>query len=211
MVDPHGRNARLGVVLVFAGSLTLSTVSVGGEDTIFLKGRPEGNRGVVIEETDEHVVIRFPRSEIRLIRREALDRPPAPAQERMQDQPGGVQAGPRLEEKAVRSGAVEGGILYQGRGLAGCRVKLIRQIEPATFLEMLKEAETGAEFETVTDEDGFYRFEEVPPGKYLLRWLPPGSDSWIRILSERQYDLIVEKGETATARDIDMSKPVLER
>ena len=106
---------------------------------------------------------------------------------------------------------VQGRVLYQGRGLAGCRVKLIRQIESTTFLEMFKEAKTGAEFETGTGEDGFYRFEEVPVGKYLLRWLPPGSDAWIRKLSDKRYDVIVEEGKTATPRDIDMSRPVLDR
>jgi len=166
---------------------------------------------VVVEETDEHVVIRFPRSELRLIRREALDRPPARVRERMQDQQGEAQAGPQLEKEAARFGLVRGRVLYRGRGLARCRVKLIRQLEATTFLEMLKEARTGAEFETVTGEDGSYRFEKVPVGKYLLRWLPPGSDAWIRKLSDKQYDVLVKEGRTATLRDIEMSRPVLDR
>lgn len=205
-----GCGSRSGFSALLALGLTFLIASAGGADTIFLRERPEGNRGVVIEETDEHVVIRFPRSEIRLIRREALDRPPAPAQE-MQDPQGKVQAGPRWEEKTVRSGVVQGRVLYRGQGLAGCRVKLIRQIESTTFLEMFKEAKTGAEFETVTGEDGSYRFEEVPVGKYLLRWLPPGSDAWIRKLSDKRYDVLVEEGKTITLKDIEVSRPVLDR
>ncbi len=211
MGDPHSRNLRLWVVVLFTGCLPLATVSVGGADTIFLKEKPEGNRGVVVEETDEHILIRFPRSEIRRIRRDGDTFRPRTNAEGWR----GSATSPDKEEQVRSSegpvGAVEGRILYRGRGLAGCSVKLIRHIESTTFLGMFKEAKEGAEFETVTGEDGVYRFVEVPPGKYLLRWRPRGSDSWIRILSERQYDLIVEKGETATARDIDMSKPLLER
>lgn len=211
MVGPRGRAVRLWVVVLSAGYLSLSTVSFGGADTVFLKQRPEGNRGVVVEETDEHILIRFPRSEIQRIRRDGDAFGPRTNAEGWR----GSATSPD-KERQVRSpegpvGAVEGRILYRGRGLAGCSVKLIRHLESTTFLGMFKEAKEGAEFETVTDEDGLYRFEEVPPGKYLLRWRPRGSDSWIRTLSERQYDLIVEKGETATPRDIDTSKPVLER
>lgn len=211
-MDNHGGSkARSWVTVLFACSAIFSTIPASGADTIFLKEKPEGNQGVVVEETDEHIVIRFPRSELRLIRREALDRPPAPAQERMRDQQGEAQAGPQLEKGAVRFGSVRGRVLYRGRGLAGCRVKLIRQLESTTFLEMFKEAKTGAEFETVTGEDGSYRFEKVPVGKYLLRWLPPDSDAWIRRLSDKRYDVLVKEGRTATLKDIEMSRPVLDR
>jgi len=211
MVDPHSRNARLWVVVLFTGCLSLAIVSVGGADTIFLKERPEGNRGVVVEETDEHILIRFPRSEIQRIRRGGDTFGPRTNAEGWGGSATLPDKEPQVQSPEGPVGAVEGRILYRGRGLAGCSVKLIRHLESTTFLGLFKEAKEGAEFETVTGEDGVYRFEEVPAGKYLLRWRPRGADSWIRILSERQYDLIVEKGETATARDIDMSKPVLER
>ncbi len=214
MVEPRGRAVRLWVVVLSTGCLSLSTVSFGGADTVFLKQRPEGNRGVVVEETDEHILIRFPRSEIQRIRRDGDAFGPRTNAEGWRGSATSPDKEPQVrssEGPVGAVGAVEGRILYRGRGLAGCSVKLIRHLESTTFLGMFKEAKEGAEFETVTGEDGVYRFEELPPGKYLLRWRPRGADSWIRILSERQYDLIVEKGETATARDIDVSKPVLER
>ena len=229
MGDLHGWGFRSGSALIFgcgaiflaAPSTELRTGPAFGADAVFLKEKPEGNRGVVIEETEEHVLIRFPRSEIRLIRREALPnqerRAPsyegylAPTQEKMLDQQSKAQAAPQVEREAARSGAVEGYILYRGQGLAGCKVKLIRQLESTTLLGLFKEAKAGAEFDAVTREDGLYRFEQVPAGKYLLRWLPPGSDAWIQRLSDRQYDVLVEEGTTVGLRDIDMSRPLLDR
>lgn len=210
-----------GVIFLAAPSTELRTGQAFGADAVFLKEKLEGNRGVVIEETDEHVVIRFPRSEIRLIRREALPNRErevrgleghlAPAREKMPDQQGKDRAATQLEEEATRFGAVYGRVLYRGQGLAGCKVKLIRQLESTTFLGLFKEARAGAEFDAVTGEDGLYRIEQVPAGKYLFRWLPPGADAWIQKLSDRQYDVLVEEGLTVGLRDIDMSRPVLDR
>jgi hypothetical protein len=214
-----GSRSGFGVILG-CGLIFLAAPAFGG-DTVFLKEKPEGNRGVVIEETDEHVVIRFPRSEIRLIRREALPnrgrevRSPeghlAPAREKMPDQQGQDRTAMQLEKEATRFGAVYGQILYRGKGLAGCKVKLIRQLESTTFLGLFKEARAGAEFDAVSGEDGMYRFEQLPAGKYLLRWLPPGSDAWIIRLSDRKYDVLVEERTTVRIRDIDVSRPVLDR
>ena len=213
--------SRSGSAVILGCGVIFLAASTFGADAVFLKEKPEGNRGVVIEETDEHVVIRFPRSEIRLIRREALPnrkrevRSPeghlAPTQEKMPDQRGKSQAAPQVEREAARSGTVEGYILYRGKGLAGCKVKLIRQLESTTLLGLFKEAKAGAELDAVTGGDGLYRFEQVPAGKYLLRWLPPGSDAWIQRLSDRQYDVFVEEGTTVGLRDIDMSRPLLDR
>jgi len=218
-VSCGSRSGSAGILC--CGVVIFLAASAFGADAVFLKQKPEGNRGVVIEETEEHVLIRFPRSEIRLIRREALPnqerRAPsyegylAPTQEKMPDQQAKAQAAPHEEREAAQSGAVEGYILYRGQGLAGCKVKLIRQLESSTFLGLFKEAKAGAEFDAVTGEDGLYRFEQVPPGKYLLRWLPPGADAWVQRLSDRQYDVFVEEGMTVGLRDIDMARPVLDR
>lgn len=221
MGDLLGCGSRSGPAVILGCGVIFLATSAFGADAVFLKQKPEGNRGVVIEETEEHVLIRFPRSEIRLIRREALpnrereDRSPeghpAPAQEKMPDRQAKAQVAPQLENEATHPGAVYGRILYSGHGLAGCKVKLVRQLESTTFLGLFKEATAGAEFNAVTREDGLYRFEQVPAGKYLLRWLPPGSDAWIQRLSDRQYDVLVEEGMTIALRDIDTSRPVLDR
>lgn len=222
---------RFRSAISLSGGAILLAASAFAADTVFLKDRPEGNRGVVIEESDEHVLIRFPRSEIRLIRRNALpnsERPVlssvegevrspeghlAPAQGGMVDQQGKALAAPQVDvdKEAGRSGAVQGRIVYRGKGLAGCKVKLIRQLESTTLLGLLQEAKAGAEFDAITGEDGLYRFEQVPPGKYLLRWLPPGSDAWIQKLSDRPYDVLVGEGMTVGVREVDMSRRVLDR
>lgn len=213
--------SRSGSAVILGCGLIFLAASAFGADAVFLKQKPEGNRGVVIEETEEHVLIRFPRSEIRLIRRETLPNQErkapsyegylAPTQEKMPDQQAKAQAAPQLEKEATRFGAVEGQILYRGQGLAGCKVKLIRQLESTTFLGLFKEAKAGAEFDVVSGEDGLYVFEQLPAGKYLLRWLPAGSDAWIQRLSDRQYDVLVEEGTVVRIRDIDVSRPVLDR
>ena len=210
-----------GLIFLAAPSTELGAGPAFGGDTVFLKEKPEGNRGVVIEETDEHVVIRFPRSEIRLIRREALPNQErkapscegylAPTREKMPDQQSKAQAAPQVEREAARSGAVQGYIRYRGQGLAGCKVRLVRQLESTTFLGLFKEAKAGGEFDAVSGEDGLYRFEQLPAGRYLLRWLPPGSDAWIQRLSDRQYDVLVKEGMTVGLGDIDVSRPVLDR
>lgn len=209
-------------VLLGCGVLSLATVAFGA-DAVFLKEKPEGNQGVVIEETDEYVLIRFPRSEIRLIRRDALPnreravRGPeghlAPVQGGTVDQQGKAQAAPQvdLEKEAARPSAVQGRILFRGQGLAGCKVKLIRQLESTTLLGLFKEAKAGVEFDAITGEDGLYRFEQVPPGKYQLRWLPRGSDAWIQRLSDRPHDVLVGEGMTVGVQAIDMSRRVLDR
>ena len=195
--------------------LLLGVSSGAFGDQIFLKERPEGNEGVVLEETDEHIVIRFPRQEIKLIRREG-----APARiegspgVRLTPSPPGEKAGPPIASPRVEMppgfGAVAGRILYRGQPLEGTRVKIIRLVEPTSLSEMVRKSMEGTDFETVTTRDGFYRFERVPSGRYLLRWLPLGSDSWIRRLSDQTYDFEVKEGRTHRERDIETSRPVLD-
>ena len=48
-------------------------------------------------------------------------------------------------------------------------------------------------FETGTDDAGRYRFERVPPGDYLLYWMPGGETGWLRRLREKP-DLEVVPG-----------------
>ena len=53
-------------------------------------------------------------------------------------------------------------MLRQGEGLPNCEVKLVRMVGAQTLVGMLKVFKDGAEFNTVTDEKGKYRFENVP-------------------------------------------------
>ena len=87
-------------------------------------------------------------------------------------------------------------------------MKLVRWVEEASLLGILKELKKGAEFETTTDQEGRYAFKEIPVGSYELKWLPKGSDAWIRRLTERP-DITVGKGRLVTARTVEVGRPVL--
>jgi hypothetical protein len=101
----------------------------------------------------------------------------------------------QLEEKtyaAENFGNVKGRMLHKGKPLPGCQVKIV-------MLEkwgLLKTAKEGIRFETVTDENGRYHFEKVPPGGYKLFWKPPAESSWIRKM-KMEPDIYIEVGETA--------------
>lgn len=106
----------------------------------------------------------------------------------------------------VPTGSVEGRFLWLGAPLEGCRVRLV-----------MVEAHGGAfgsrytptaSIETQTGADGVYRFENVPPGHYKIKWALPRGDSWIRFLSP-EPDLTIEPGATVHFRDIESARSVL--
>lgn len=222
----------LGAVMVF--------VVTAAADMVLLQERPNGNVGTVVEETDEYIVIKFPRSEIKLIRRDAhaadtkasLSPSPEPGRAQL-FLPQSLDSQTRTDLKAelktelreelkeeitrgtmgnfsgpAEFGRVEGFILFRGEGLPEYQVKLVRLTEAASLLGVFKEFQEGAEFETTTDKEGGYVFEQVPVGSYKLKWQPKGGRSWIRRLSDRP-DVIVREGQTAAPKDIDTDKPLL--
>lgn len=95
-------------------------------------------------------------------------------------------------------GHAEGQILRRGAGLGNCKVKLLRLSGVSTRYRGFDE---GVEFETVTSADGGYRFENIPPGNYKLKWQPPGENGWIRRLWDKP-DATIRPGQ------IDVLKPV---
>lgn len=101
----------------------------------------------------------------------------------------------QLEEEvyaAENFGVVRGRMLYKGKPLPGCQVKIV-MLEKWGLLRSLKE---GVRFETVTGDNGHYRFEKIPPGGYKLYWKPPAESSWIRKM-KMEPDIYVEAGETS--------------
>ena len=86
-------------------------------------------------------------------------------------------------------GAVEGRVFDQTEAvIPGVTVGLIP-------------AGTADHFETVTEADGSYRFENVPAGAYKLSWLPQGENQWIRRISLKP-DVVVGGGETVNVKEI---------
>ncbi len=105
----------------------------------------------------------------------------------------------QLEEEvyaAENFGVVKGRMLYKRKPLPRCQVKIV-MLEKWGLLKTVKE---GIRFETVTDENGRYHFEKVPPGGYKLYWKPPTESSWIRKM-QMEPDIYIEVGETAYLPD----------
>ncbi|MFQ5965279.1 MAG: hypothetical protein ACE5KZ_13470 [Candidatus Scalinduaceae bacterium] len=100
----------------------------------------------------------------------------------------------QMEEEIYETenfGKVKGRMLFKGKPLPGCRVKIVK-LEKWGFLGKIKES---LKFETITDENGRCHFEKIPPGGYKLYWKPPAESSWIRRL-RMEPDIYVEAGET---------------
>jgi hypothetical protein len=115
---------------------------------------------------------------------------------------------PEATTEPAVTGHVEGRILFQKEGVAGCQVKLVRLLESSTFLGMFNEVRQGVEFHAVTGADGRFTFRDVPCGSYRLLWQPPSGSGWIRRLREKP-DARVEAGKSSRIGDIDLAqKPV---
>lgn len=104
------------------------------------------------------------------------------------------------------TGKVTGRILARGEPFPGCKVQIIA-LSQAKFLFM-KSVKKGQKLDTVTDEEGRYYFENVPPGDYKLYWKPSYETSWVRRLAMKP-DVIVSAGKTTVANDLEISKRVL--
>ncbi len=103
-----------------------------------------------------------------------------------------------------RVGTAEGFIMRKGKGIQGCNVKLVRMKK---FLGMYSE-DNEEEYQTVTDQDGKYRFNNLPAGPYKLKWELPGDKGWIRRIKDKP-DVVIKKGSTNTLVPVDASKGAL--
>ncbi|ODS32197.1 MAG: hypothetical protein SCARUB_02676 [Candidatus Scalindua rubra] len=93
--------------------------------------------------------------------------------------------------EAENYGKVRGRMLYKGKPLPRCQVKIM-MLEKWGIFGTPKE---GIRFETVTDENGRYIFEKVPPGGYKFYWKKPTESYWIRRM-KMEPDIFIEAGET---------------
>ncbi len=110
-----------------------------------------------------------------------------------------------IQWQAVPIGTAEGQILRNGQGLAGCKIKLIRILKPQSVVEMFNTIREGAEFTTVTDEQGRYVFEKLPVGAYKLKWQLPNDTGWIRRLRDKP-DAIIAEGQTTVLKSVETSR-----
>lgn len=104
------------------------------------------------------------------------------------------------------TGVVRGRLLKKGDPFPNCAVQIISlSHERILFMKTLKK---GTQLETITDEYGFYVFDEVPPGNYKLYWKPDYAKSWIRKM-KMEPDMNVLPGRTTTVKDLEINKRVM--
>lgn len=205
------RRALAGIVLLAAW-----TAFTAQADEIRFRSRDDAQAGTVLEESGGTVTVRFPREAIESIRRtsgkpeeEAKREAPPGLEERVRDLERKVGALPASGYPAPAreaAGGVEGVIRWKDRPLSRGRVRIV----PAKVVGALphsrskaKAGVTGAPgegkddtLETVTDPEGRYRLERVPPGEYLFYWMPNPETGWIRRLRDKP-DLEVVAGGVA--------------
>lgn len=214
------------VVLWLVCASLLTRVSESESEEILLK-----YKATVIEETKDYIIIKFQKRDIGLVSEREKPVEALPVQsldkgslapgtteqsllktelkkEILQELKGEIQKEVTKGIGTIEYGSTEGRIVRRGVGEPEVRVKLVRWVEEASILGVFKELKKGAEFEATTDHEGRYAFQNIPVGTYELKWLPRGSDAWIRRLTEKP-DIIVRKGTTTTAKTVELGRPVL--
>lgn len=210
-----------------ASTVLLASVSESKGEEILLK-----YKATVIEETKDYIIIKFEKRDVGLVTERAkpletlttqpsidkgtLTQGPSDQallktelkKEILQELRGEIQKEVTKGVGPIEYGSAEGRIVRRGVGEPEVRVKLVRWVEEASVLGIFKELKKGAEFETTTDLEGRYAFQDIPVGDYQLKWLPRGGDAWVRRLSDKP-DVTVVRGKIIVARPVELSKPVL--
>jgi len=117
----------------------------------------------------------------------------------------------KKEEPVIQDrnlGSVEGKILRSGSPLSGCQVKLQMLEKGGLLARGYRPVAEAVEIETVTDDDGMYRFVNVSPGLYKLYWKPPSETAWVRRF-KMDPDVIIEPGKLTNPKDIETLKRTL--
>ncbi|MFQ5862652.1 MAG: hypothetical protein ACE5IC_05960 [Candidatus Brocadiales bacterium] len=111
----------------------------------------------------------------------------------------------KAEEELVKKqnlGRVEGKIMKGGKSLQGCKVKIVLLSRKGAFFASYSPVEDMQVLETVTDNEGTYLFNDVPPGQYKLYWMPPWEKSWIRRM-QMEPDVFVVEGKTTHPKEVN--------
>jgi len=99
------------------------------------------------------------------------------------------------------NGEIRGRLSHQKRPLVNCEVALI----PLSKTWNKYTARNSRDIAFVkTDAQGIYRFVDVPPGPYKLKWRPAGQDGWIRRI-ELRPDVNVRANALTQAKEICVS------
>lgn len=79
-----------------------------------------------------------------------------------------------------------------------------------SVVEIFRTVREGAEFTTVTDEQGKYVFDNLPTGAYKMKWQLPNDKGWIRRLRDKPDAVIVE-GETVVLKSVETNRRIVGR
>ncbi len=98
-------------------------------------------------------------------------------------------------------GTVCGRLLHKRQPLANCRVVIRPMIKTFGGHALHSAAQP---LRTTTDAQGVYRFQNVPPGRYKLSWLPEATNRWVRRIAMRP-DFTVRAHETTHVKDVPVA------
>ncbi|MBI4490000.1 MAG: hypothetical protein HY694_13005, partial [Deltaproteobacteria bacterium] len=178
----HSRKTVSLLVAILMTPLTLLlSASKSKSEEILLR-----YKATVVEETKDYIIIKFHKTDIGLFTERGKPTETLATQQNL----GKISLAPSSSEPAlsraelkreilqelrgeiqkeatkgigpIEYGSAEGRILRRGAGEPEVRVKLVRWVEEASLLGVLKELKKGAEFETTTDQEGKYAFKEIP-------------------------------------------------
>ncbi|MDO8744117.1 MAG: carboxypeptidase-like regulatory domain-containing protein [Candidatus Brocadiaceae bacterium] len=122
-----------------------------------------------------------------------------------------VEEDVKKEEPVVQDrnlGSAEGKILRSGSPLPECQVKLQMLEKGGLLTKGYHPVEGAVEIETVTDNEGVYRFANVSPGLYKLYWKPITETTWVRRF-KMEPDVIIEHGKLTNPKDVETLKRTL--
>lgn len=102
-------------------------------------------------------------------------------------------------------GKAAGYILRGGKGLEGCKVKLVRMLTGQSAIETFSAVREGVQFVTMTDAEGRYAFDGIPVGSYKLKWQLPGDQAWIRRLRDKP-DVVISEGQTIIVKSVETNR-----
>ena len=106
-------------------------------------------------------------------------------------------------ESYEERGIITGIITSNGKPLQKCQVKIYK-LERKGSLLFKRYFQTDFH-ETITDNNGNYKFKDIPEGDYKLYWKKSLGEPWTKRI-ETEPDIIVKKGQITAPCIIDIEK-----